>query len=145
MVTQAGIHTLELIEDRDFSIVRNSQGEILYNSIEATGTWYILTNNDNYVAYSDDIEEGENNVVINDYKFTMQLNGLTSANATIIEQIEQSIYGFIPVITLMNNYKYTILTPFFQKVGTMNTQQSNTYNIDVAPRISTLSNLILTV
>lgn len=141
MISQAGIYQLNLLENKGIVKTKNADGTI--TAITTQGDTLTFETNANRPEYKNDLDPGNNNVVINEHIKNFILNSLTDDNYNIIEQLSDSIYGWIPVIEFMDNTKYIIQTPFFGSVGKVNTQQAHTFRIELEPRLKSLQELTL--
>lgn len=135
---QAGIYELTLIENKGVILTFDSNNDV--TNIVSTGNTIELNTNDNVIQLSNNIDSANNNELINTYILKLELNGLDQQDLT--EQINNSIYGWIPSIEFMDGQTKLINTPFFQKVNEMDTQSTHTYFIEMAPRISVNNELI---
>lgn len=141
MITQAGIYKLKLYENKDFSFSYNEDGTVNNDSIRNSGNVLELTTDSNSAEYSNGIISAGNNAIKNAHLIKFQLNGYNQQGLFTLEKVMASIYGWIPVIELMDNQIYLINEPFKEKVGTVNTQITHTFFVELEPIIATLKNL----
>lgn len=138
MISQAGIYNLSLYENKD--VVLTYSGD---NITAISNSGDILTFNTDYndPKFSNDLKEGNNNVVINDYTIEFHIETLDQSNFDTIESLQSSIYGWIPVIEFMDGQKYIINVEFKPEVGDLDSQNSHTFPIEMKPAIETIEEL----
>ncbi len=141
MISQAGLYGLTLYENKGFSFDYNANNTVDEASIINTGEIYSFETNDNRNNLFNEIRSANNNEIINDYTINLWISGLTQDNLDTIEELQRSIYGWIPVLEFMDNQKYLINEPFFQAAQPFNSQISHTFKVDYKPRITTLKKL----
>lgn len=141
MIKQAGVYKITLYENKGFSFDYNVDGSIPINSISNNGNVLELTTDSNFAEYSNGIISAGNNAIKNRHLIKFQMNGYNQQNLFTLEKIQASIYGWIPVLELMDNQTYLINEPFKQKVNPLNTQVTHTFFVELEPIIATLKNL----
>lgn len=141
MISQAGIYKLTLLENKELVIVRDSNKNI--TAITTSGETIELNTDDNRPNYKNDLDSGDNNVVLNEHIKEFIISSLTEESFDEIEQLNNSIYGWIPIIEFMDNQKYIINTPFFVSIGRVNTQTSHIFKIELETRVKSLHELTL--
>ena len=139
MITQAGVYKLDLYEAKDVVFTYDGNDDI--DSISNSGEVYNFETDYNDPKYSNGKESAKNNDLINAQKLEFHIDTLDSINFDIMEKLQSSIYGFIPLMELLDGSKFIINTPFFPEVSKLNSQVSHTFNIEMNPRIDTLQEL----
>ena len=129
MRQQAGLYKLTLYEAKDISIVWVNSEEIdsISNSGEA-----LEFDTENNTQFTDALEAAFNNLVINDYNIQFGLFGLDKVS--IVEKLNNSIYGWIPVFEFMNTQNKALIVPFFGFSEQVNANTSHSYKISLKPR-----------
>jgi len=141
MISQAGIYKIKLYENKDFSFSYNEDGTINNDSISSSGNIIELNTNENYGEYSNGINSASNNAIKNRHLVKFQLNGYNQESLFVMEKIQASIYGWIPLLELNDNQTYLINEPFKIKVNPVDTQTTHTFFIELEPVIATLKKL----
>jgi len=141
MISQAGLYKLTLYENKSFSFLYNADGTIDFDSISNSGDVLEFETNDNRNKYSNEIKTARNNDVVNSHKLELWINGLIQSNLDTLEKLTSSIYGWIPLIEFMNNDKYLIDVPFFEKVNPFDSQVTHTFFIELKPRLFSIKKL----
>ena len=131
MEEQAGIYQFTLIENKGVSITYNTDGSI--RVITNTGDELTIENSDCdtiQLDYSFTHRRSGNNKL--QYRNTISWNqiGLNDSNLDLINQIKQSIYGWIVLIEFYNKEQKIILNPFRFRNSAI-TNISNHYNIEL--------------
>ena len=140
-ISQAGIAKITLYENKGFTFLYDSEGNIILSSISNTGDTLEFVTEDNSIKLSNKIEPAGNNTILNDYTLMLVLDGLEQTTFDKIEKFRSSIYGWIPVIEFMDNQTKLINVPFFEKVDSVDTQVSHTFNIEMKPQVFTFHRL----
>jgi len=141
MISQAGIYKLDLYENKEVVLTYDSNGDI--DSITSSGDVLNFDTDNNSPELKNNLESGENNIIINDYEISFHIDSLSQENFDIIEKLQSSIYGYIPVFEFMDGQKYIINIPFKPVIKKVNSQVSHTFDITLNPSIKTIEELQL--
>ncbi|MCP4764346.1 MAG: hypothetical protein GY870_21410 [archaeon] len=128
---QAGLYKINLYENKGVSVTYDSEKDI--SSLTNSGEVLDFETNLNKNKFSDNLSSANNNLLLNEYVIGIELNGIASA-MELLEKLNNSIYGWIPVFEFMDGQKKTILTPFFQNAPEVNTSVSHTFKGEMKPR-----------
>lgn len=137
MKRQAGLYKLTLYEAKEIGIVYNSSGELV--SIVNSGE-ILSFDTENNTEFADALESAFNNLVRNDYSIEFKLFGLDQIS--IVEQLNNSIYGWVPVFEFMDTQDKALIVPFFGVSDGVKTNTSHSYKISLKPRKNTNVELV---
>jgi len=129
MRQQAGLYKLKLYEAKDISIAYVDSEQI--SSISNSGE-VLEFDTENYNTFQDALETAFNNLLRNDYSIAFELFGW--GQISIVEKLNNSIYGWVPVFEFMDTQNKVLILPFYGVSGTVDTNTSHSYNVSLKPR-----------
>lgn len=129
---QAGLHTLDLYENKGFQITYDAAG--LVQSASNTGE-VINIAQENRPKLNQDLNQAFNNNLLLKYQFEFLLFDFKPETEEILEKLLESIYGWIPVYTMLDLDKFLIREPFFGVPGDLESNVSHSCHVVMAPRL----------
>jgi len=118
---QAGIYKINLLEDKDVSLVYDSAGGVTY--IYTNGETIELEN-DQEIALTENLVRSNNNRLHYQLTFSWDIFNLTEENNELIQRIVRSAYGWLITIEYYNKDNKAILRPQRFVNGAINNQLS---------------------
>ncbi len=132
---QAGLNNITLYENNGISITYDSLGKI--SNITTTGNTIELEECLNRPMFEFDCVPDNNNNLFWDYMITSILNDISLDTYNKLESLYQSIYGWIPKIELKSGDIILLNDPFFGESDELDTNETNTFELEIKPRIQT--------
>jgi len=129
---EAGVYKITLYENNSVNITYDGSGAI--TSISTSGDTIDLTNCVNQPRLEVGMNSANNNTLLFDYVISAELHDFSAASYTILEQIYESTYGWIPEIEYYNGTKILINDPFFGESNDLDANVSMSYSLEIKPR-----------
>jgi len=127
MIEQAGIYSIELIENKDISIFYNGSA---ISSISGSGQSIVL-NNDQEIRLSFTPERSKGNKTLFLYELNCKIYDLSKGTKSKINSLKKSIYGWLAKVEFYDKSEKIILSPLKFKGSNINNNISNHYAVDM--------------
>lgn len=131
----AGVNSIKFYENKGLSITYDGNGKV--TNISNTGETIDFNECLNNPKFEFNLNGARNNNLLYDYILNGELNDIGVDSYEKLAYFYESIYGWIPEISLNNGEKILINDPFFGESEDLNTNVSHTYFLEIKPRALT--------
>lgn len=138
MNEQAGIYRISLYENKDLLFIYSRDTDNTIINILNSSTVLEIENSDcdtTDLGFSFTHRRSGNNTLKYRNSLSWKYIGLTDSNIQLIQQIKQSIYGWVAMIEFYKDEKKIIEQPFKFVNSSIDNNVSNHYNIELQNRV----------
>lgn len=139
MLDQGGIYKLTLYENKGISYNwPDNTNEHEIDSVTTTGDTITLDICANNFELDNTWEPGFNLKLNSEHTLTFFVHNFSENSINLLEQLVESVYGWILELTMNNGKVFIIPAPFFiEGFDGVETSESESFSIDMAPQVAT--------